>query len=371
MRQPKSSLKDRPRPSSASIATPTLAIPIRLRRGPLAPWFRFGILDDRAPNPIAPITDKRALRDFCLHLQVEGQSWIWCEALGGSLNVKPGDALFLPPGFVHAWAYVGETHLAVHFDLQRNPRLTSHNYEGSFDMIRHIEGHAEEKPCTTMPVFHLLLPGQDISEAWRIPLVTHLPNPEEWKRRLGDLVRRWETRTVGTVLSQLRANRTLGWAMEELTVQAEHNLHLADDPRIAELINRLRDPAVLAEVARQPVADLAHRLNLGETLFRKRFRIMTSRTPHQYFRELQVYHASDLLGQTSLRIKEIAQRLGFDDPYHFSRVFRAITGRSPAQYRRERGGSLARPRPTPSPSSSLSGFAPVEGLPAETAGSKI
>lgn len=311
----------------------TLLVPVRLRRGPLTPWFRFGVLDSQPPRDVDS-ADLRVLRDFCLHLQVENESWIWCRAIGGSLRVAPGDILFLPPGFVHAWAYVGETHLAIHFDLQRNPRLTLHNYEGSFNMIRYGGGSVEERPRTVMPVFQLLQPGQEAAEAWRIPLITRLPNPAEWQRRLGDLVRRWETRTLETVLSQLRANRVLGWALEELTLAAASNVHLAEDPRIADWLNRLRDPAVLAEVSRQPVVEIARRLGLGETLFRQRFRVMTARNPHQYIRERQVYHACRALEETKHRIKEIAERLGFDDPYHFSRVFTALVGRSPAEYRR-------------------------------------
>jgi len=309
---------------------------VRLRRGPLAPWFRFGTID-RQSQTAGRITEKRSLRDFCLHLQLERASWVWCEAVGGSLRVEPGDILFLPPGFVHAWAYVGETHLAIHFDLQRNPRLTLHNYEGSYNMIRYIGGCVEERPRAVTPVFELLQPGQEAADAWRIPLVTRLPNPEEWKRRLGDLVRRWETRTLETVLSQLRANRVLGWALEELTLAADLNAHLTEDPRIAAWLNRLRDPAVLAEVSCQPVVEIARRLGMGETLFRRRFRVMTARNPHQYLRERQVQQAAALLRETALPVKRIAQTLGFDDPYHFSRVFREIAGQSPSQCRRGKG----------------------------------
>lgn len=326
----KSLTRDKPEEAAGQ----TLPVTIRLRRGPLSPWFRFGIKDSiRKTTGREPVAQKQVLRDFCLHFQVEGKSWVWCEALQGSLEVTPGDVLFLSPGFVYAWAYVGETHLAVHFDLQRNPRLTQHNYEGSYNMIQPLEGQARERPCTTMPVFHLLQPGQDAGDAWRIPMLTRVPNPEEWKRRLGDLVNRWETRTLESVPSQLRTCRTLGWALEELTAYEEINVHLAD-PRISDFLGRLRDPAVLAEVSRQAVPEIARRLGMGETLFRERFRGMTSRPPHQYFRELQVYQATRALKETTRRIKDIAQHLGFEDPYHFSRVFTAIAGCSPVEYRK-------------------------------------
>jgi len=96
-------------------ALPFVHLPVSLRDEPLSLWYRFGIFDTRGTLPGEPLARRQAMRDFCLSLQVEGTGWIWCEALGGSLSVEPGDLLFLPPGFIHAWAYTGEKHLAVHF----------------------------------------------------------------------------------------------------------------------------------------------------------------------------------------------------------------------------------------------------------------
>jgi len=309
-------------------------IDIPLRPGPLNPWYRFGVIDSRAAEPDEPLTDPRILRDFSLHLQIKESSWIWAASINGSLTVEPGDILFLPPGWEHAWAYSGETHLAIHFDLQRDTTLTARNDDGSYDMIWRLGGDVSPRPVRIMPVFRLHFPGQDPGEAWRIPLVTRLPNPGEWRRRLGDLVQRWEARTLDTVLSQLRIHRTLGWALEELTIQSDYSRHLAGDPRIAELIDRLADPAILAEVSTLRVTALAQRLGMGETVFRQHFRVLTGHSPHRYFRQRQVQYAMRLLRDTTLPVKRIANAIGFRDPYHFSRVFRSIAGSSPADYRR-------------------------------------
>ena len=42
----------------------------------------------------------------------------------------------------------------------------------------------------------------------------------------------------------------------------------------------------------------------------------------------------DLLVHTNLSICEIAQKIGFDDPYYFSRLFKKEMGLSPAHYRK-------------------------------------
>ncbi|NJN33475.1 MAG: AraC family transcriptional regulator [Saprospiraceae bacterium] len=39
---------------------------------------------------------------------------------------------------------------------------------------------------------------------------------------------------------------------------------------------------------------------------------------------------------TQFRIKEIASQLGYTDPFHFSRVFTNIMGKSPKEFRKKR-----------------------------------
>jgi len=44
------------------------------------------------------------------------------------------------------------------------------------------------------------------------------------------------------------------------------------------------------------------------------------------------------LSHSNQKIKGIAQELGYDDPYYFSRLFSKIIGKSPSEYRREEIG---------------------------------
>ena len=50
--------------------------------------------------------------------------------------------------------------------------------------------------------------------------------------------------------------------------------------------------------------------------------------------EVRFESAKQLLLVKDLRISEVARAVGFDDPSHFSRLFRRIGGLSPRQYRR-------------------------------------
>jgi len=57
-------------------------------------------------------------------------------------------------------------------------------------------------------------------------------------------------------------------------------------------------------------------------------------SPIDYFIRLKIHFACQLLTQTDLKIKEIADRIGYDDPYYFSRLFKQVTGQSPKVYKK-------------------------------------
>lgn len=63
------------------------------------------------------------------------------------------------------------------------------------------------------------------------------------------------------------------------------------------------------------------------------FRQHTGLTPQAYLRREQIRNACILLNTTTLSIDEIAERTGFFDRYHFSKIFRKVTGLPPVKYR--------------------------------------
>lgn len=63
------------------------------------------------------------------------------------------------------------------------------------------------------------------------------------------------------------------------------------------------------------------------------FHMYGKETPYQYLTRLKMFHASTLLQSTDILIKQVAVTVGFDDPFHFSRVFRNTFGVSPEKMR--------------------------------------
>ena len=81
------------------------------------------------------------------------------------------------------------------------------------------------------------------------------------------------------------------------------------------------------------VRDLARRVYLSETHFRRLFKQVFGTSPVKFIRNRRIDHACALLRTSKLSVKEISQQCGFSDTSFFSRVFRSVTGQTPASYR--------------------------------------
>ncbi len=81
------------------------------------------------------------------------------------------------------------------------------------------------------------------------------------------------------------------------------------------------------------IAWLSRSLGLGYSRFREVFKKCTGVSPYQYFLDLKIARAKELLEQRQFSVKEIAYLLSFDDPYYFSHLFKKKTGLPPSEWR--------------------------------------
>lgn len=81
--------------------------------------------------------------------------------------------------------------------------------------------------------------------------------------------------------------------------------------------------------------DLAIHVHMSPSHLSALFRQKTKYSPINLFTSLKIQKASQLLLDEQYNIKTIAASLGYDDPYHFSRVFRNIMGISPKYFKKE------------------------------------
>jgi AraC-like DNA-binding protein len=81
---------------------------------------------------------------------------------------------------------------------------------------------------------------------------------------------------------------------------------------------------------------IARDMGIGLSTLRRQFRDEAGVSLHRHVLQRRIGSAQDLLGETSLPIKTIAQKLGYRDVYFFSRQFRQMSGVTPGAYRLSR-----------------------------------
>ena len=122
-----------------------------------------------------------------------------------------------------------------------------------------------------------------------------------------------------------------------LMVSAQRSGSVVGRP-VEELIREARE-ALSAPGSCPSPDELARRLNLSASTFRRLFKAHTGFSPVQYAQQVSLKRASNLLRNTTWPVGRIADELGFSSVFYFSRLFKQKTGYSPLAYRRlgERG----------------------------------
>jgi len=110
-------------------------------------------------------------------------------------------------------------------------------------------------------------------------------------------------------------------------VRAHGGLSAFAKRRVLELIEAALD-------ARLTIERLAQEAGLSPTHFARAFKETMGRAPHQYLLALRLERARRLLETTRATLSDIAQRTGFADQAHFTRLFKRVFGTTP--------GALAR-----------------------------
>ncbi|MCL2033157.1 MAG: response regulator [Oscillospiraceae bacterium] len=84
------------------------------------------------------------------------------------------------------------------------------------------------------------------------------------------------------------------------------------------------------------ISNLAKRLGFSSAYLTKLFKKYMHCTPVKYLTELRIAEAKNLLYNTNLTIKEIGERVGYDNQFYFSRVFHKTVDKTPSEYRERR-----------------------------------
>ena len=93
----------------------------------------------------------------------------------------------------------------------------------------------------------------------------------------------------------------------------------------------------------RPVSELASACGLSRSHFAKAFKASMGTPPHRWLLRHRVHRAAEMLERTDESISAIASSCGFADQSHLTRIFHAMVGFSPADWRRRRKAGVVPP----------------------------
>jgi len=152
---------------------------------------------------------------------------------------------------------------------------------------------------------------------------------ESWRQRLTAVVERDAITASDALIEVCRMQQVLAdlWHGRADTESPTSASESAWARQARDVIDRtIPGPVDWAAVARE--------LHVSEPTLRRRFREQFGIPPGRYRIRRMIDRACDLMHRTDLTDAEIADRLGFCDPFYFSRCFKQTIGRSPRAYRR-------------------------------------
>jgi len=233
-----------------------------------------------------------------------GSGWVETSAIAGRQGVSAGTLMWLFPGVAHAYAphREGWTEQWVMFD---GPVARAFERVGFLSPARPVQDVAAAPEIAAL--FDRMRADCDVGG----PLIALLG---------AALVYRL------IVVAQGLEGRREGAGGPSCDVQLA----------LARLEERALGPLDLAAIARES--------NMGYSTLRRRLKQSTGYSPKEYVLRLRLDRAKELLSRGKESVADIAHLVGFDDPYYFSRLFRAKEGVTPTFFRaQQQVGAQQRP----------------------------
>jgi AraC-like DNA-binding protein len=144
----------------------------------------------------------------------------------------------------------------------------------------------------------------------------------------------YEELTTQRPLYQLKACSAILSLIAEIVSRNRHTAQPDYYEVIVEKAKCLMDLNVYGAIN---LSHISEQIGISASKLNGIFKTYTSMTPYQYYINIKIHKARSFL-EENISVKETAYRMGFDDQYHFSRLFKNKTGISPSAWKKYTGG---------------------------------
>ncbi|WP_127588225.1 helix-turn-helix domain-containing protein [Paenibacillus koleovorans] len=191
------------------------------------------------------------------------------------------------------------------------------------------EGYSDpDNPWSFYTVqFDLLFGGESEPSFARLRPVVKCNCHYEFSTLIQELYRAWQVKAPGYLL------KSRGLLMQLLYLLIREQASLASSGRHAALIEQLMHRMAADCRTSCNAEELAAIVGLSPSHLRAVFKQVTGMTVNRYLQQVRISQARDLLLSGACNVSEAAERVGFQDIYSFSKLFKRMTGVTPSEYR--------------------------------------
>lgn len=294
-----------------------------MSRPMLSPYVR--IAWDNVCDDIDWYLSPRVIFDYEIIYLAQGEIDLMVE--GKHYHVTPGAFIILRPGQRHSIRSVG-TELVrqphVHFDLvedENSPRVYI-----SFEDMNDID-----------PKEYYLFRKDILDEFYpNIPPVVYLDNAKTLYGLLMSIIREKEKRVVySEVLVNGLFMQMFSLMLREISMKDLHAARQESSQKqgddIAQQVQEFLNNNLNRDIS---LDELAESIHISKYYLCRQFKQVFGVSPMQYHLDSRISRAKWLLASTQLSISTIAEMVGFQSIYSFSRAFKKRENVSPSVYRR-------------------------------------
>lgn len=208
--------------------------------------------------------------------------------------------------------------------------VKNHFYEQGINVSgRHMEKNDDEEAIAKSSLLHLFIHfnlGVPFDNVY--PGVFKIEMTPYLLEKLNYLTERLKKEnTVFFATYTLRLQSIINDILSNIGSELFETLNV--DYRILDVIRHIEN-----HISENPTnSDLANIANMATNSFSRLFRQKMNMTLHAFIVKRKIAQACELFLHTNKSIEEVAFTMGFSDRYHFSRVFKSVTGTTPAVYK--------------------------------------
>lgn len=224
--------------------------------------------------------------------------------------IKAGEMMIIPIGMEHTnycWGNEPMTFFTMHFNLD-DPAI-------KYLLVKNFTNQIIDQ---TAPYYNEL--RQSLEQIISI-IGTHYSLSDRLTIELNTI------NVIGTLIRHLHANK------DQLPKQNEIDHYALFQQISTRIKDELNEQIFNAQVPKTiSIASIIAEFHISQSTALHLFKQYSQQSPQKYLQSLKMQIAKNLLLQPDLSIKEVAYKLNYSSPGHFSREFKRFFGITPRQY---------------------------------------